>query len=398
MLIDCHQLIFAMQLPLHEAGQLLLVTGIAFAVITLISSTHRFHHMIQLSEEDLPNVQSRNDFFFIQITRYLSKINRQASGFGLFIIQFKTGSADLINTQEHLLSKLKEDVRSSSIDKLCMVREDCIGAIFDTEEVNLEILATRLIQTVRNIIKTLPEIDAFRIGASSFPANGINTQVIIDAAYHALEKANFEDETPLCIATPLVSETEDNAEMPVKSGEISKVESSSILDPLTGVLKPSLIGSYMRKYLAEIRQKKNPSSVLCIGINKLDGIRELHGDDACHTVIAGVSQIIQKLTRDSDLIGRYEKEAFVILLTGSLDQGELIAHRLRDAVNKEVFISNNHRIKTSISIGVSALPEHGRYLRDLFSKAHRALEVVREWNTSSCLVYDAAQHDKKGNS
>ena len=65
-----------MQLPMAEAGQLLLVMGISFAIITLIASTSRFHKMIQFGEDELISIKDCNDFFFIQVTRYLSKINR----------------------------------------------------------------------------------------------------------------------------------------------------------------------------------------------------------------------------------------------------------------------------------------------------------------------------------
>jgi len=73
----------------------------------------------------------------------------------------------------------------------------------------------------------------------------------------------------------------------------------------------------------------------------------------------------------------------------------MIASRLREAVQKESFISGNKRVKAFVSIGIAAHPEHGRNLRDLFSGAYRALTVVREWNTTACLVYDPAQHTKK---
>ena len=70
----------------------------------------------------------------------------------------------------------------------------------------------------------------------------------------------------------------------------------------------------------------------------------------------------------------------------------MIALRLRDAVQKELFLFKGKQIKSSISIGISAYPDHGRTLRDLFRGSYAALEKIREWNTSSCLVYDATKH------
>ena len=92
----------------------------------------------------------------------------------------------------------------------------------------------------------------------------------------------------------------------------------------------------MRKYLAEMRQKKDPASVLCVGINRIDNIISLYGEDAADAVIAGVSQAIQRLTRDSDLIGRFHRDDFIILSPCTLEQGEMISIRLREEIQKEV--------------------------------------------------------------
>ncbi|MFA7257466.1 MAG: GGDEF domain-containing protein [Kiritimatiellales bacterium] len=381
------------QLPVAQAGQLLLVTGISFAIITLISSTYRFHQMVQLDEKALATTQNCNDFFFIQVTRYLSKINRTSPGFGIFIVQFCTDTKDKRKIQEALLTAIKNTVRSTN-DKVCLFHDDCVSVIIDIEEKNVSVIALRIIANLKNIAAIVPGVGAFRAGASSFPMHGINTQTLIDAATGALEAVDFEAPLPFCLAPPPVTIREPET-LPEAIGELSRQDKNSALDPLTGVLGAAVIGSYMRKYLAEIRRKKEPASVLCVGVNRIDQIIQLHGEPAADDVIAAVSQVLQRLTRNCDLIGRYHRDDFLVLAPCSLQQGEMIAIRLREAIQKEIFISGSKRIKASVSIGITAHPEHGRNLRDLFRCAYRALEVVRSWNTSACLVYDSAQHMKK---
>jgi diguanylate cyclase (GGDEF)-like protein len=387
------QLSLIAQLPLAQAGQLLLVTGISFAIITLICSTYRFHQMIQLGEESLVTTEDCNDFFFIQVTRYLSKINRTSSGFGIFILQFRTGESNQRAVQEDLLKKFRSIIRDAN-DKICLFRDDCVAAIIDTEEENIVGAVQRMTSELQKILKTFPEIQTFRAGASSFPLHGLNTQTLIDTATAALETVDFDDPKCLCIAPYPISEDKDQA-VPESIGELSRQDKNAALDSLTGVLSPAVIGSYMRKYLSEIRRKHEPAALLCIGINRIDQIIQMHGEPAADDMIAGVSKVIQRLTRDCDLIGRYHRDDFLILAPCSLQHGEQIAGRLREAVQKEIFISGTKRIKTSVSIGITAHPDHGRNLRDLFRCAYRALEVVRGWNTSACLVYDPAQHGKK---
>ena len=385
-----------MQLPMAEAGQLLLVISISFAIITLIASTSRFHKMIQLGEDELTSVDDCNDFFFIQVTRYLSKINRASTGFIVFIIQFRTDQTDRRPVQEQMLQGLRDIIRESC-DKACLFREDCVAAIIDTEEEKTEMMVSRMATELKRLTDSLPNVSAFRGGVSSFPLHGQHSQLVIDAATEAFEQADFESTHPIRIAPTPEVEFEGDTEEPDEMGEISREDKNAALDPLTGVLKPAAVGSYFRKYLLEIRRKKAPAAVLCVGINRIDNIISLHGEEAADAVIAGVSKLIQNLTRNCDLIGRYHRDDFLVLAPCSLEQGEMIGLRIREAVQKNIFLFEGKPIKTSIAIGITGHPEHGKNLRDLFRGAYGALEIVRGWNTSSCLVYDPAQHDKKIN-
>lgn len=387
------QLSLIAQLPLAQAGQLLLVVGISFVLLVLISSTYRFHRMIQLPDKMLTTQEDNNGFFFIQVTRYLSKINRTSRGFGIFIAQFTSENPDRRAIQDALVKRLRSDIRGT-VDKACLFRDDCVAVIIDTEEDAVQDVPRRLICTLQDEAGNLPAIQALRAGASSFPMHGTRTQSLIDAAVEACEAADYAASLPFYMAP--VPKAEDEEE-PEPLGELSKEDKHSSLDPLTGVLKPAIIGSYMRKYLLEIRRTKRPASVLCIGINRIDQIIQTHGEFVADDVIAGVSKVIQRLTRDSDLIGRYHRDDFIVLAPCSLQQGDMIATRLREAVQKELFISGHKRIKASVSIGISAHPEHGKHLRDLFRCAYGALKIIRQWNTSACLIYDPAQHAKKIN-
>jgi len=382
------------QLPLAQAGQLLLVVGVSFAVIALISSTYRFHVMIQLSENALATVEDCNDFFFVQVTRYLSKINRVSSGFGVFIVQFETAISDKRRVQEELLHELRKIIRTAD-DKACLFRNDCVAAIIDTEESNIQAVAQRMMIDLKKVVTAIPLISAFRVGISSFPMHGANTQQVIDSATGALETVDFGNPIPFCAAPAPSTSTLENEKPTGELGALSNEDRNAALDPLTGVLKPTAVGSYMRKYLDEIRRKKEPAVLLCIGINRIDQIIKMYDEPSADDVIAGVSKVLQRLTRDCDLIGRFHRDDFLVLSPCTLQQGQLIAARLREAVQKEVFISGGKRIKTAVSIGITAHPEHGRNLRTLFRGAYRALEIVRDWNTTACLVYDPVTHAKK---
>jgi len=197
------QLSLIAQLPLAQAGQLLLVTGISFAIIVLISSTYRFHQMIQLSEESLVTPEDCNDFFFIQVTRYLSKINRTSANFGIFILQFRTGEKDKRSPQEALLKEIRRIIRDAN-DKTCLFCDDCVAVIIDTEEKNVPAVARRMMEELQAEALTISGILGFRAGAASFPLHGLNTQTLIDTATTALESVDFDTPLPFCMAPSMV--------------------------------------------------------------------------------------------------------------------------------------------------------------------------------------------------
>lgn len=388
MLQNATTLLSIAELPMAEAGQLLLVSAAAFAIITLIASTYRFHRMIEFSEDELDTVEDCNNFFFVQVTRYLSKINRVSNGFGLFIVRFTTDAPDRRAVQEAVLRRLNSVIRNAE-DKACLFQEDCAGAVIDTPADRVQQVARRLARDLQTQFQDEPRVVSWRAGAAAFPMHGLTTRDMIDSALDAIDNGLPENDLPLRMAPD--PENNDDT-VPQEIGELSKEDKSSSLDPLTGVLKSKSVPSYMRKYLFEIRRKKEPAAVLCIGISRIDRIIELHDESAGDVVIAGVADLLKNLTRDCDLIGRLTRDAFLILAPCSLEQGELISRRLRNAVQQAVFMHNGRRIKTAVRIGITAHPEHGRNLRDLFGGAHRALAVLRGWDTDACLIYDPRQH------
>ncbi len=377
-----------MQLPMAEAGQLLLVVGLSFAIITLIASTSRFHKMIQRGEDELISVDDRNDFFFIQVTRYLSNINRKSEGFILLLFQLPPETSDLQSAQKKLFTSVNSLLRRST-DKTCLSQEDCVAAILDTDIQDIEIPVTRF---YRDLIQ-LQRRSSFRIGAVAFPSNGQRTHLLIDRAITEMEQAEFDSPTPYRIAKPDEMDLPDE-ENPEAVGQLSRSDKNSSIDPLTGVLNASSVASTMRKYLMDIRRKKNPAAVLCIGVNRMEELQEIHGHERAEQLLASISQLLQKNTREIDLIGRYQYEDFMILLPCSLQEGESIAIRLKEIIQKEDFIIENRRIKASVSIGIAGHPEHGRNLQDLFNNAFQALETVRTWKTSACLTYGPDKKEK----
>jgi diguanylate cyclase (GGDEF)-like protein len=167
-----------------------------------------------------------------------------------------------------------------------------------------------------------------------------------------------------------------------------------VLDPVTGVLKPSVVSSYMQRLMSELRYKKKKVALFCIGVNNMEHIARFHGDQAVDDILAGVSGILQEHLRATDLIGRHEKYAFLALVQCTLDEAELIGRRISTLVHQAEFRSENKKLKTTITLGVSAYPEHGRNLHQLYTAGQKVLDHSRANDIRAYAVYDPVIHDK----
>ena len=115
----------------------------------------------------------------------------------------------------------------------------------------------------------------------------------------------------------------------------------------------------------------------------------LRNDD----IIAGVSRILQDNVRATDLIGRHEKHAFLVLAQVSLENAETIGKRISTLIQQSEIVSGTKKLKTTITLGVAAYPEHGRNLHALYKAGQKVLDYNRENDIRAYAIYDPEIHD-----
>ena len=166
-----------------------------------------------------------------------------------------------------------------------------------------------------------------------------------------------------------------------------------MLDALTGVLKPSAVSAYMQRLMSDLRYKKKKAALFCIGVNNIEHIARFHGSEAADRVLVGVSRILQDNLRADDLIGRHEKYAFIALVQTSLDNTERIGKRISTYVQQCQIDFAGKKIKTTVTLGVAAYPEHGRNLHTLYQAGQKVLDYSRANDIRAYAVYDPKIHD-----
>ena len=401
---------------------------VSFVVITLVASYFRFQRILELAEKKQPEEESgvmSSDVLRVQLARYLTGCSRRGTSFSMALVR-----PDNPNVPVHMGSPLADAIRHAvrHDDTICILDEQTAVLLAESEPEDAESILTRVVQ---DISKGNPDLsnEPMRVGIASCPGHGARGKELIAVALEALEQTaegrpivmpeiiiveaeeeEDEEETDVDVAEVADDHSEDEEEADVHEteaaddhpGDEEETEAGgwrgrrkdALLDPVTGVLKPSAVSAYMQRLMSELRYKKKKVALFCIGVNNMEHIARFHGDQAADDILAGVSGILQEHLRASDLIGRHEKYAFLALVQCSLEEAELIGRRISTLVHQAEFMSGRKKLKTTITLGVSAYPDHGRNLHQLYTAGQKVLDHSRANDIRAYAVYDPAIHDK----
>ena len=377
---------------LSGAFGIIVTTVISFILLTLVASYYRFMSIIKLAENTQPEEMgtSASNIIHIQIIRYLARCNRKNTSFSLGIIKIKQ-DAFKVQIQSPIMQTLKSVIREE--DTVCVYDESTIALLLEMEPEDSEIVFTRILKflaTQHNMLKQ----DIFRAGISSYPEHGSVEKKLLTAALEGLEATTEENPIIQPKLTTLDFEQDENEEedVEVQAKEKRKEHKQRMIDPLTGVLKPSAISVYMQRMMGDIRYKKKKAALFCIGLNKMEHISQFHGEETADNVLIGVSEILQNSLRVMDLIGRHEKYAFLVLMETDTESAETIGKRITTLIQQGHIVSNGKRIKVNITLGVSTYPEHGKNLHQIYEAAQKVLDYNRTNDIRAYALYDPEIH------
>jgi diguanylate cyclase (GGDEF)-like protein len=384
--------------------------GVSFVGITLVASYYRFQNIVQMAEDTQPEEMgaSPTDILRVQLARYLAGCARRGTSFSVSLIH--VGNPDVqVRMGTSLIDAIKSAARHD--DVTCVYDEQTAVLITEIEPEDSCPILGRITGRVAELCAEVSH-EQVRVGIASYPGHGLSGKDLLDVASQGLDKATMVspivmpeivdiDEEDEDVSEAVVDEEVYDGDLLEESEEDEKGSSgwkerrrNSMLDELTGVLKPSAVSAYMQRSMSEIRRKKERAALFCVGVNNMEHIARFHGSEAADDVMAGVSQVLQDNLRSDDLIGRHEKYAFLVLAQCSFDEAEIIGKRITTLVQHSEFISDNKKLKTNITLGVATYPEHGRNLHHLYTAGQKVLDYSRENDIRAYAVFDPQIHDK----
>jgi diguanylate cyclase (GGDEF)-like protein len=153
------------------------------------------------------------------------------------------------------------------------------------------------------------------------------------------------------------------------------LRSQSIRDQLTGLHNRRYMHEVLEREMLRARRGHWSIGLLLLDLDHFKVINDTHGHDAGDEVLKGVGRLFQERLRADDIVCRYGGEEFVLVLPQmTLPATMERAEEIRGAVTQWSVTYRDRSIgPVSVSIGVSAFPEHGKTIATLLEAADAAL-------------------------
>ncbi len=159
----------------------------------------------------------------------------------------------------------------------------------------------------------------------------------------------------------------------------SQMEEQSRVDGLTGVLRRQAFMDRMNEEIKRSKMFNSPFSIMMVDIDHFKAVNDGHGHAAGDAVLRRVGELLKESVYETDVVGRYGGEEFIVLLPKAEIEGvRRKAESLRQRMQQEVISSGFEQLKITVSIGLAHCPGHGRSPEELIGKADKALYKAKE--------------------
>lgn len=161
----------------------------------------------------------------------------------------------------------------------------------------------------------------------------------------------------------------------------------SLTCPLTKLKNRLAFDEALYREVEFAKRHHTELSIILLDIDNFKLINDTYGHVVGDKILIGVAQILLKSKRHTDMIFRFGGEEFIILLNYIPHAGVFkTAERLRKSIENHLFECQDHRLKITISLGIS------HYRCDeteshFFEKADRALYLAKKSGRNQSVEY-----------
>lgn len=155
---------------------------------------------------------------------------------------------------------------------------------------------------------------------------------------------------------------------------LKRLEELATMDGLTGLFNKRALQEVATQKLKSAQRFKKPLSLLVCDIDHFKKVNDTYGHDVGDVVIKGFADVLKRVKRDTDAVGRFGGEEFVIVCEETDERGALLlGERIRSELEATQFHTELGPIKVTCSVGAALFPAAGQSWEALFKSTDEAL-------------------------
>jgi diguanylate cyclase (GGDEF)-like protein len=159
-------------------------------------------------------------------------------------------------------------------------------------------------------------------------------------------------------------------------------------DPITGVLKRELLLELADREFRRSWRYDQPITAIIVDVDDLANINLKCGHILGDQVLRQVANVCTNVVRSIDLLGRYDADAFaLLLLMTESESAKIVAERLRSGINAIQLANAPSPIRVTATLGVCSYPRDScTSIFDLLALAQEAQRAAR-YRGANQIVY-----------
>jgi diguanylate cyclase (GGDEF)-like protein len=169
---------------------------------------------------------------------------------------------------------------------------------------------------------------------------------------------------------------------------LKRLEELATTDGLTGVYNKRALTEQAARKLKSAARYKKPLAVLVADIDFFKRVNDTYGHDVGDLVIKGMADVLMRVKRDTDVVGRFGGEEFVVVCEETDAAGaQLLAERIRSELAATTFHTELGPLSVTCSVGVAPFPSAGDTWDALFKATDEALYASKRGGRNRVTVW-----------
>lgn len=172
-------------------------------------------------------------------------------------------------------------------------------------------------------------------------------------------------------------------------GVLAQVDEIAHTDPLTYIPNRKFIIGRLQDEVHRVERYKNPLSISMLDIDHFKNVNDTYGHTIGDQVLLHLSELLQASIRETDMLGRYGGEEFLILLPNTeLTKATEQAGRLCRLVRETPFMLGDETIPLTVSIGVAQYRGEPENWHKFLTRADAALYKAKNDGRNRWAILD----------